>query len=319
MTKGIVSISTFIASLILGGSAFASFNGPQPEGHQLYKRPDFRWALPPNNLHIYDNKNAPAKVSEQQFNEIIDQAIAFWSPVAQARGVKLAANKEWDDSTVNASAYQSGRTWYINMYGGLARREEVTPDGFALVVCHELGHHFAGYTFISGWAWASNEGQSDYWATHTCAKVLWGRDFQRNEMWRRAESVPSIVENKCQEAWGDNTNARGWCTRVAAAGMSLATLLGNLSSQAAVSFETPDTTVVSRTNSSHPAAQCRLDTYFAGALCTKRFDLNVIPGKDHARGQTSADAELESMKYTCYEKDGFKIGTRPRCWFKPLN
>ena len=31
------------------------------------------------------------------------------------------------------------------MYGGLARRAEVTEDGFAMVLCHELGHHVSLY------------------------------------------------------------------------------------------------------------------------------------------------------------------------------
>ena len=73
-------------------------------------------------------------------------------------------------NTVNANASQRGRTWIVNMYGGLARRPEITPDGFAMVLCHELGHHMGGFPFVSGWA--ANEGQSDLFATLSCGRIL---------------------------------------------------------------------------------------------------------------------------------------------------
>lgn len=317
--KGIVLVIASIVSLAASSTfAFSATKAAKPAGWQTYGMKGLDFGFPANNLHLLDDKSGPSNITKEQFNQIIDDVIKYWQPVAKAQGVTIVADKAWDDSTVNASAFQSGKTWYVNMYGGLARRPEVTPDGFALVVCHELGHHFAGYTFGSNWTWASNEGQADYFATHMCAKVIWGREFQRNEMWRRAEATPAVVEEKCKAAWGDNSNAQGWCVRASAAGMSLATLLGALGGNPNVSYDTPDKTRVSRTNNDHPQAQCRLDTYFAGALCTKRFDINVIPGKNHASGQISVAAENEAMKYTCFEKEGFTLGTRPLCWFKPL-
>ena len=48
--------------------------------------------------------------------------------------------------------------WVVAMFGGLARRPEVTKDAFQFVVCHEVGHHLAGWPFA--YDWASNEGQS---------------------------------------------------------------------------------------------------------------------------------------------------------------
>lgn len=316
MMKLIAIAMTTLATVAVSA---ATTMQPSRRGYELYNVPEVKFTLPANNLHRFDRLERASNIDEKAFNDIVDGVLKYWAPIAEAKGVKLVANKDWADSTVNASAYQSGKTWYVNMYGGLARRPEVTPDGFALVVCHELGHHFAGYTFGSGMSWAANEGQSDYFATHMCAKVIWGRDFRGNEMFRRF-NAPQVVTAKCAEAWPNNTNAQGWCQRASAAGLSLATLLGALRSASAPApkFETPDTTVVRQTNSAHPEAQCRLDTYFAGALCNKQFDINVIPGRNHARGQQSAEAEAEAMKYSCFAKEGHKIGTRPLCWFKPL-
>lgn len=316
MMKVLASAVVMLATV----AAYAAPNIPQPmrRGFEFYNaNPEIKWSLPPNRLHMFDQVGKPSNITEQQFNDIIDGVVKYFEPIVKAHGAKLQAEKAWNDSTVNASAYQSGGTWYLNMYGGLARRPEVTPDGFALVVCHELGHHLGGYTFSSGYAWAANEGQSDYFATLECAKVIWGRDFRGNEMFRRFRA-PTIVESKCAEAWPGNTNAQGWCQRASAAGYSLATLLAALGGEKQPMFETPDQSVVSRTNNEHPKAQCRLDTYFAGALCTKAFDINTIPARNHPRGQTSAEAEQEAMKYSCFAKEGFKLGTRPLCWFKPM-
>src|ERR1700761_3593967 len=83
--------------------------------------------FPKNNLALYDNVNKIASIDEQAFNSIIDHVIDMWQPFAKLHGAKLVAEKRWSDSTVNASASESGHTWTVTMYGGLARRPEVTP------------------------------------------------------------------------------------------------------------------------------------------------------------------------------------------------
>ncbi|MBX2989299.1 MAG: M48 family metalloprotease [Bdellovibrionaceae bacterium] len=317
MTKIILSLLT----LTVGATALAAADIPQPmrRGYELYGAPQVKWVMPPNRAHLMDRRERVANITEEQFNQIIDDVMKYWQPIAQAKGVNLVAEKNWSDGTVNAYASQSGNTWRVAMFGGLARRPEVTPDGFALVVCHELGHHFAGYAFYGSRDWASSEGESDYFATNACAKMIWGKDFRGNERFRRIRNVPAPVQENCTAAWPNNANAQAWCVRAAAGGHSLATLLANLGNDPAPKFETPDTTVVSRTNTAHPRGQCRLDTYFAGALCTKTWDMNTIPGRNHPKGQNSQAAELESMKVSCYASEGFKIGMRPSCWFKALN
>lgn len=288
-------------------------------GYQAYGVRGGKWAFPPNNLHMYDNINRSANINEEKFNQIIDDVMKYWIPIAKAKGVTLVASKDWKDSTVNAYANQSGKTWTVAMFGGLARRPEVTEDGFALVVCHELGHHFGGYSFYDATSWASAEGESDFFATNVCAKIIWGMQTQKNLAYRNIRNVPTSVKTACDTVWNGNPNAQGWCVRAAAGGFSLASLLAALGGDPIPNFDTPDKTKVNQTNPEHPRAQCRLDTYFAGSLCTKKWDLNVIPARNFPKGQDTAGAELEAMKYSCFEKEGLKVGTRPNCWFKPLN
>lgn len=303
MRKLLVSLS-----LVLGSVCFAA---------PLAGQSGVRSFMPENRLNLRDNPNRIANITEEQFNQIIDDIMKLYVPIAKAHGAELVVDKNWKDNTVNAYASQSGKTWKVAMFGGLARRPEVTPDGFAMVVCHELGHHFGGYAFY-GSDWASSEGNSDYFATQTCAKMIWGNQQPLNRRWARFDDTPASVKEKCAAAWKDE-NARGWCHRTAIAGLSLANLLAALEGGGkAPKFETPDPSTVNRTSTTHPHAQCRLDTYFQGALCTKIYDPKVIPGRGNSSGQSSAAAETVSAQYSCYAQEKFQIGIRPSCWFKSV-
>ena len=81
-------------------------------------------------------------------------------------------------------------------------------------------------------------------------------------------------------------------------------------------FDTPDPTVVDKTNPKHPDAQCRMDTSLQGALCSIAFDELLIPGKDTAAGVNSKEAEEQAMKVSCSSLHKVNVGFRPTCWFK---
>ena len=70
----------------------------------------------------------------------------------------------------------------------------MTPDGFALVLCHELGHHLAGNPRVQ--AWAANEGQSDYFSTQSCARELWSGETAENA--KAALTVPKTPKDALQ-------------------------------------------------------------------------------------------------------------------------
>lgn len=271
--------------------------------------------LPPNNLHLQDNLYSLANMTEQDFNKIINSIMNIYRPLVAAKGATLKSNNLWTDPTVNASAQQVGNNWIINMYGGLARRAEVTPDGFAMVVCHELGHHLGGFPFYGDTDWAASEGQSDYFATQSCAREIWKTETNENARYRSL--VGAYEKSKCDATW-NKTEDQDLCYRTAAAGQSLATLLGALrSGSTPPRFDTPDPRRVTSTYTGHPEAQCRLDTYFSGALCPVSFDRNVIPARNTSGGQTSQAAELKASNSSCMTAAGYASGVRPLCWYKP--
>jgi hypothetical protein len=257
--------------------------------------------LPPNNLHLQDRLHSNSGITEEQFNSVIDQLEVLYGPIIGQMGAKLNVNRRWTDATVNASASRFWDTWTVNMYGGLARRPEVTADGFALVMCHELGHHLGGFPYVS--SWAANEGQSDYFATLACGRMLWKNDVEGNAATR--EVIDAYPKAMCDDVWSTEAD-QNLCYRSMLAGYSLGKLLGTLGGTPDVSFETPDTRVVTRTNNAHPRGQCRLDTYAAGALCVNTWDDAIIPA-----------TETASAAATCTASEGFETGLRPLCWFKP--
>jgi hypothetical protein len=265
--------------------------------------------LPPNDLHLQDGF-LEGGITEKEFNDVIDYVSAYYVPVVSGFKAKLVFERKWEDSTVNAYASKIGNTWNVAMFGGLARRPEVTADGFALVVCHEVGHHIGGFPFVRGTT--ANEGQSDYFATQACARNLWKDDFKKNATY--AAKVNATAKARCDKAW-DSEVERNLCYRVSDAGFSLAKLLGALNKSDLPDFSKPDTSKVATTNHSHPKAQCRLDTYLAGGLCDVQFKDDLIPGAN--RRLNAAAKEQDALSVSCSQFDTTReFAGRPTCWFK---
>jgi hypothetical protein len=263
--------------------------------------------FPENNQSYPPSRFSDEGISQAQFMSIIKKIETVYTPVFAAQGRTLTVFPRWEDGTVNAYAKRKGTAAEVYMFGGLARHPKMTPDGFMLVICHETGHHlggapqtYVGLGSIGFRMWASNEGQSDYFATMKCAREVWKNDDNVTMMSK--ESVPAAVTASCQKAF-DKSEEIALCQRSAIAGQALGNTLASLGGSSDPSFETPDPSTVGYTRSGHPAAQCRLDTYFAGAVCpvSKDIPFSVTDPKVGA----------------CSQEKGDVLGVRPTCWYKP--
>lgn len=259
---------------------------------------------PKNNLWIGET-NSLSEMTEAEFNQVIDRVESIYTPIIEAKGKKFEIIRKWKDGTVNAYAQQSGKTWKVSMFGGLARHKEATVDGFALVLCHETGHHLGGApktTSLFGRStWASNEGQSDYWGSMKCLRKFMEKDDNVGIVANL--NVDPVVKERCEKTF-THENDVAMCIRGAYAGLALGNLLNSLSrSETRVKFDTPSKKVVSRTNMKHPPAQCRLDTYFSGSVCER----------DHYSDVDNVNAD----QGVCNRKQRDSSGIRPLCWFKP--
>lgn len=261
--------------------------------------------LPENRLYLEDDtaKEVNANgIDEEYFNAIIAKAQAIYAPIVAKHGGRLEITGNWNDSTVNAYANRSGDTWEVAMFGGMARRNEITKDGFALVICHEIGHHMAGFPKYAG-QWAANEGNSDFYATASCAYKLFADDGSDTT----PEPTPSpSPKPPCFLPETANTPCKSFmpsaketiCQRAIDGALSLGKLLAVLGGERIPKIETPDKSVVRKTVDSHPKAQCRLDTMYQGILCEKSWNDNIIPNNKQEMSQVSCSA-------------------RPACWYKP--
>jgi len=261
--------------------------------------------LPENDLWMEDGF-AANDMTEAIFNSTMQTFQRVYGPVVAKRGATLQITGDWNDSTVNAYAEQQGNLWMVRMYGGLARRAEVTQDGFAMVIGHELGHHLGGFPTYP-YEWAAAEGQSDYFATHAAAKLAWPLNSTPTPPPECAKftAYPPNVITKCNVPYASNEE-RNLCYRSIVAGTSLGTLLARLNGEPVPNIDTPDKTIVAQTNTSYPrTSQSRLDSMVNGSLCPIRWNDAVIPVN-----------ELQSVSYLCSLKK-YPEYARPRSWFKP--
>lgn len=302
LRKTLSILSAIIGCSIISQTATGTFIDPMDikDPHQVFSERD-------------------ANMTKEEFLAVIEKARVYYEPIISSHGGNLVINKRWEDDTLNASASQYFGTWTVNMYGGLARHPEMTLDGFAMVLCHELGHHLAGFSFKKGFGgfggtWAANEGQSDYFAAHSCSRELWKGEVEVNASFRG--QVPQNVADRCDSVWS-TTEDQDLCYRINAGGESLARVLSALSKDKSFpSFDTPDVNKVNKVNDAHPKAQCRLDTTYSASVCTANFDPSFIPGKEKS-DQFGVEAEKEASDFTCMEYSQFTEGLRPRCWYKP--
>jgi hypothetical protein len=133
----------------------------------------------------------------------------------------------------------------------------------------------------------STEGQADYYATHVCARKVFGAMEKKQKMKRLGIKVELCDKNF------DTEYEQNVCYRSLFAAKSLADVLFVANGQTrSPEIDQPDSYIAKITYQLHGPAQCRLDTYIAGILCSKKWDDKKIPTEKNA---------------VCKN--------RPKCWF----
>lgn len=272
---------------------------------------------PENALYLQDSLfRSEALIDEAQFDSTIAQVKEAFQPFAAAHGATIVIEGRWNEPTVAATTYHAGLQWITVVFGGLARRPEVTPDAFALVLFHEMGHNFGGYPFYSDYhSFGSVEGEADYYATFVGARVLWGEQLATNRRFRHSATIG--IRQKCNAVY-DDADEQNLCYRTMTASVSAARLVRIIHGGDEPSIDRQDDSVVALTVEAHPLPQCRLDTFIAGALCRAEFNRRVIPGLNHPDGQNGLSAEELAAQFSCTRDGEVGLGSRPQCWFAPL-
>ena len=272
-------------------SLLFSFSALACDGGMNLKRRSL--SIPVNSLLAND-------MTEVEFRKLIRDFEKFFAPaIDRDLNTELIVIGSWASNTVNAFAEQDTKKFLITIYGGLARHKDVTKDGVTATLCHELGHHMGGYPKKSTNKWSSAEGQSDYYATMKCLRRIWEKADNRTAL--ANQEIPAALKNECAKSFTTD-ESQALCQRMGLAGRSVSLMIQDLDHDSLVpKFETPDTLVVRAMNYLHPFAQCRLDTFFQGAVCPVSESVE-FDNKDETQG-------------ACHPKLGDTRGLRPRCWF----
>ncbi len=301
----------FVNALAIAIAVTASTGAQAAVASKLSKTVKLCDFAPKNDLKIPEGLETAGGIDRKAYDLAIDRVEALYTKIVADHGGVLQINRMWSTAEVNSNATRKGKTWVINAYGGLARYAPMTFDGEVMVLCHEMGHHLGGfpqYPGVFGASWAANEGQADYFATMKCFRRVIENDDNATII--STMSIPADVSHACQIGFKDAKEI-AICKRSSMTGKVLANVLyqlghsGSSSSEPANApeFETPSTDVVSTTNNNHPVSQCRLDTYFAGAIC----GVSALVDFSKTEGVTGA----------CNQEKGDAFGFRPRCWYKP--
>jgi hypothetical protein len=257
------------------------------------------------------------QITQAIFNERINQLQTVYAPIIKQHGGKLDLKGNWGNDKIVAQATQMFGSWKIQFSGGLARRPELSADGMTLIICHEIGHHVAGFPFVSGSPlggyWAAVEGQSDYYSTQVCARRMWENERELNSSF--AAKVNPAAKEKCDVAF-TQVDDQALCYRTTVGLESVIQTMAALMNKPVPQYATPDTSVSRGNMENHPPIQCRFDTLFQGSVCAAGFDDQLIPGKKTSGGREGLEAEREASTNSCTAFSQFALGLRPACWFK---
>lgn len=239
-------------------------------------------------------------LTEKEFRTLIKDFEKFFAPsIDRDYNTELILIGSWASNTVNAYAEQDTKKFMINIYGGLARHKDVTKDGVTATLCHELGHHLGGYPKKSTNKWSSAEGQADYYATMKCLRRIWEK--ADNRLATASMEIPVALKTECAKTYASD-EGKALCHRMGLAGRSVALMIQDLDHDSLIpKFETPEREVVRVMNYQHPFSQCRLDTFFQGAICPVSESVEF--------------SDSDETQGACHQKLGDLRGLRPRCWF----
>jgi hypothetical protein len=235
-----------------------------------------------------------ATISDEDGAQIRQQLSAVYSQDLAARGESLNIFEE-DDMDFQGFAFVGPGTNVasVQIYKGVRFNPQMNPDGYALVTCHEIGHHLGGVPMRA----LSLEGEADYFGALKCMRRYLG-SLSSTALYSEKPAMPLIA--RCQASFRNADDVQ-ICARSLAAAQTLGGILKDLSHESsAPSLDKSDPKVVLVTDTGHPASQCRVDTYRAGALCTV------------AVSEENSDTDYDAGVCNLHRDPADR---RPACWF----
>ncbi len=221
---------------------------------------------------------AQAEAAELAQNE--ERLVQLMTPYAKERGLMGINITKTTDFPDNFGSMEIKGYMIEIALGSEVRRlhPRLSEDVFSYVLCHELGHFFAGAPLYKNEDSLSTEGQSDYWAAAVCLKKLF-RDFPQATV----KNLDPFIKKNCDIQFRDKSEQL-ICYRSAQAGFDFMTemhysVAKHSPVEAKGFYRKPDfTKKETHFLDGYPTLQCRAETVAAGAFCNtseKRWNLRI--------------------------------------------
>jgi hypothetical protein len=238
---------------------------------------------------LFSSLSEAGSLSQDDFNQVIDRVESFY--FYNRHQEKIEVQRFWETQGEHDCAirfpYLTLERPVVKITGAVAQYAGMSLDAFAILVCHEFGHHLAdGPRIGSGHfvSWSSAEGEADYWATAECLKHYL-RD-QESPVDLNEFSLPADAAEKCQKNF-PKSDERETCYRSVHAILALKSYFEESGSKIDLERHAPKTVgLVRRFRRDLYRDQCRIETFLAGAYCNQK------------------DASCDSGD-----------GARPDCWY----
>lgn len=239
------------------------------------------------------------QIQEKDFWELIKYVNDIYKPIfanvktPQGETVSAWINGYWYDKQGNIDSKKekvppyNWNKWTIEVYGGLARHPFMTKDAFMLAICHQIGH-FLGGAPLQDYLTISTEGQADYYATHVCARKIFGKMEKQRKLIKLGVKL-----DQCDKYF-DSEYEINVCYRTLFAAQALSEWIKVAAGERRdTDININDNYEPKYTIQLHSSAQCRLDGFVSGHFCDKPWDDTKIPLNRNA---------------VCRN--------RPKCWYK---
>ena len=119
--------------------------------------------------------SAPAgyllSAADTQRREWATEIVARFATVFDDIAIDIA----WESDSLNAQAFRlAPGAAQVRIYGGLARHRDIGPEGLALALAHEIGHHKGGSPASRYRQWLSTDRRADEWARTMGLPAVYG-------------------------------------------------------------------------------------------------------------------------------------------------
>lgn len=242
------------------------------------------------------SKAASPVFPAHEFEELRSRFLSLYTPIVKEKsgyGLQIHLDTEAKNYFGGVDIRDGKLT--IVMGSEFDREPGVTPDLYALILCHEVGHLLGGEPrkVRRRENWVSTEGQSDYYAAAVCLKKVFAEDPSPV-----TEPVSQRVSELCRSVYAEERD-RAICRRTARAGRAMFEYVLTMYDGFPVKPELPEYDRPEGAGISvgyeYPSFQCRLDTFVSGALCAE-----------------SRDPLADGI---CDAEEGHVLGVRPACWY----